>query len=270
MRIASFLTALLLGSAVPLAAQAARDSAFGPVPAALIEGRRLFESQCARCHGVGGAGGVAPALDRPRLRRAPTDEALVQVIVGGLPGTAMIGFWNFTTEEASQVAAYVRALGRRPPGVIPGDPVAGARLYAEPGRCGACHLLDGQGAGWAPDLSEVGLRLGAAQIRQSLTDPGAAQPISPLPSVHGPYPAFLAVEALTATGRLVRGTRVTEDDFTLVLREADGTLRSLDKTTLRRLRKIPGQSPMPSFAATFSAAELDDLVAYLASRRGAP
>ncbi|MBK6782050.1 MAG: c-type cytochrome [Gemmatimonadetes bacterium] len=270
MRTTPLLAALLLGSAAPLAAQAARDSAFGPVPRDIVEGRRLFESQCARCHGVGGTGGVAPALDRPRLRRASTDEALVQVILTGLPGTAMIGFWNFTAEEATQVAAYVRALGRRPPEVLPGDPAAGARLYAEPGRCGACHILDGQGAGWAPDLSEVGLRLNAAQLRQSLTDPGAAQPISPLPSVHGPYPAFLAVEALTPAGRLVRGTRVTEDDFTLVLREADGTLRSLDKATLRRLRKIPGQSPMPSFAATFTATELDDLVAYLAGRRGAP
>lgn len=268
MRSFPFLAALLLGSAAPLAAQ--RDSAFGPIGTDLSDGQRLFESQCSRCHGVAGTGGVAPALNRPRLRRAPTDAALQQVILGGVPGTAMIGFWNLSAEEAEQVARYVRHLGRRPPEVLPGDPERGRALYEGPGGCAACHILDGHGAGWAPDLSEAGLRLGSAQLRQSLLEPGAAQPISPLPSVHGPYPQFLAVEATTAAGTRYRGTRVSEDDFTLVLREADGRLRSLDKTRLRRLVKTPGQSPMPSYATVFTARELDDLVAFLASRRGAP
>ncbi|MDX2122616.1 MAG: c-type cytochrome [Gemmatimonadota bacterium] len=262
--------ALALASTAPLTAQEARDSAFGPIDAVPDDGQRLFESQCTRCHGVGGTGGVAPALNRPTLRRAPTDEALVQVILGGVPGTAMVAFWNLSADEAKSIALYIRALGRRPPEILPGDPALGQALYEGAGGCGACHVLDGQGAGWAPDLSDVGLRLSAAQLRQSLVEPGAAQPISPLPSVHGPYPAFLAVEATTTAGRVVRGTRVTEDDFTLVLRAADGTLHSLDKTRLRRLRKSPGQSPMPSYAGTFSADELDHLVAYLAGRKGAP
>ncbi len=268
MRTTGVLLAAVLGFSPPLAAQAiGRDSAFGPVSPDLVAGRRVFESQCARCHGAGGTGGVGPALDRPRLRRAPTDEALAQVIVGGIPGTAMIGFWNLTEQEAAQVAGYVRALGRRPPEVIPGDSARGAALYAGSGGCGSCHILDGVGAGWAPDLSDVGLRLGARQLRAALTDPGATQAISPLPSVHGPYPGWLVVEATTATGRVFRGTRVTEDDFTLVLREADGHLRSLDKTALRRLRKFPGQSPMPSYA-TLTPSALDDLIAFLASHRG--
>lgn len=257
-----FASLALLGAA-PLAAQTPTDTD-------LASGERLFESQCSRCHGVGGTGGVGPALNRPVLRRAPTDEQLAQVILAGVPGTAMVGFWNLSADEARQVAGYIRSLGRRPPEVIPGDAERGHALYEEPGRCGSCHILDGQGAGWAPDLSDVGLRLSAAQLRESLLDPGAAQPISPLPSVHGPYPAFLAVVATTRTGQVIRGTRVTEDDFTLVLREADGRLRSLDKSRLRRLQKIPGQSPMPSYASTMSADQLDDLIAYLASRRGTP
>ncbi len=254
-----FLLLFCLVSAPPLAAQSPSD---------LAAGERLFESQCSRCHGVHGTGGVGPALNRPKLRRAPTDPALVGVILGGVPGTAMVGFWNLSTEEATQVAAYIRALGRRPPEVVPGDPAAGREVYNGDGRCGSCHILAGQGAGWAPDLSDAGSRLSAAQLRESLLDPGAAQPISPLPSVHGPYPAFLAVEATTAAGRVIRGTRVTEDDFTIVIREGDGRLRSLEKTTLRSLRKIPGQSPMPSFANALSDTQLTDLIAYLAAQRG--
>ncbi len=263
MRPPFFPAALLLACAAPLAAQSAPDSA-------LAAGARLFESQCTRCHGVGGTGGVGPALNHPKLRRAPNDETLVQVILGGVPGTAMIGFWNLSADEATQVAAYIRSLGRRPPEVLPGDVASGRRLYEGPGKCGSCHILNGQGAGWAPDLSDAGLRLSAAQLRESLTDPGAAQPISPLPSVHGPYPAYLMIEATTAAGEVIHGTRVTEDDFTIVVRQISGRLRSLDKTKLRRLQKLPGQSPMPSFRETFTPAQLDDVVAYLAAERGEP
>ncbi len=267
MRFPIMLAALLL-TAPPLPAQAPPQSDPGPSAEDLTVGERLFESQCARCHGVGGTGGAGPALTRPRLRRAPTDAALVQVILGGVPGTAMLGFWNFSEEEAHQVAAYIRALGRRPPEQLPGDPLAGRLLYQERGQCGSCHILQGAGTGWAPDLSEVGLRLQAAQLRESLLQPAAQQPVMPLPSAHGPYPAYLLVEATLPGGRVVRGTRVTEDDFTLVVREANGRLRSLDKTGIRNLRKLFGESAMPSYAGSFSASELDDLVAYLASLRG--
>jgi putative heme-binding domain-containing protein len=269
MRTCTLFAALCLLGAAKVGAQAAFDS-ISPSPSDLVAGERLFESQCTRCHGVGATGGVGPALNRPRLRRAPTEEALVQVILGGVPGTAMMGFWNFSADEAKQVAAYLRWLGRRPPEVLPGDVTAGRALYEGKGKCGSCHILAGLGAGWAPDLTDAGLRLNAGQLRQSLLEPGAAQPISPLPSVHGPYPAFLAVEVTTAAGRLVRGTRVTEDDFTLVLRETEGRLRSFEKSALRWIRKIPGESPMPSYASILTEGELDDLVAYLASQRGEP
>ncbi len=263
MRLSLLLPAAWLVLAPPLQAQA-------PDSAALATGAMLFESQCTRCHGIGGTGGVGPALNRPKLRRAATDADLVKVILGGVPGTAMVGFWNLSEDEARVVALYIRALGQRPPEVLPGDVANGRRLYQERERCGQCHILAGEGAGWAPDLTDVGFRLSAAQLKQSLLDPGAAQPISALPSVHGPYPAFLAVEATARTGRHYLGTRVTEDDFTLVIRQGDGTLVSLEKTALTSLKKTPGSSPMPSYANRLTSAELDDLVAFLASQRGAP
>jgi putative heme-binding domain-containing protein len=243
-----------------------------PPPSAedLAAGERVFESQCVRCHGVQGTGGVGPTLTHPRLRRAPDDAALVSVIQNGVPGTAMVGFWNLADPEARQVAAYVRTLGRRPPEVVPGDPARGEAVYRGKGGCARCHILDGQGAGWAPDLSEVGLRLSAIGLRQSLVDPGALQPVSPLPAVHGPYPAFLAVVATTRTGQVIKGTRVTEDDFVIVVRDEKGRLHSLDKSALRHLEKIGGKSPMPSYANILSDTELQDLIAYLASRRGEP
>ena len=245
----------------PAAAQSLDDS---------VATARLFASQCGRCHGIDGTGGLGPSLRQPRLRRAPTDEALAQVILGGIPGTAMAGFWNLSEDEAHQLASYVRSLGRLPPEVVPGDSARGRRLYLGAGNCSTCHILGGVGSGWAPDLSDVGRRLNATFLRQALTAPGANQPVSPLPSVHGPYPAYLVVEATTADGATIHGTRVSEDDFTLVLRGDDGQLHSLDRTSLRRLEKLPGQSPMPNYGSVFGPAELDDLIAYLASLKGEP
>ncbi len=261
MRTSLVLAALLLASS-PLIAQ-------HPPADSIAAGRVLFESQCSRCHGVGGSGGVGPALNRPVLRRAATDDALAQIILAGIPGTAMVGFWNFSETDARQVTAYIRSLGRRPPEGLTGDAARGQRLYQTTGKCGSCHILGGAGSGWAPDLTDAGLRLSAAQIRQSLLEPGAAQPIAPLPSMHGPYPAFLAVEAVLSTGAVIRGFRVTEDDFTLVVRDGAGRLHSLDKQRLVRLTKRPGVSPMPSYGSVFTAAELEDVVAYLANQRGA-
>lgn len=253
---------LLLAGVVPLTAQTSPADS-------VAAGKVLFESQCSRCHGIGATGGVGPALNRPVLRRAKTDDEIVGVILGGVPGTAMVSFWNFSETDARQATAYIRSLGRRPPETLAGDPSRGQRLYQNQGRCGSCHILGGQGAGWAPDLTDAGLRLSPSQIREALMDPGASQPISPLPSVHGPYPAYLSVEATTATGAVIRGTRVTEDDFTLVVRDAAGKLHSLEKQQLKRLTKTPGLSPMPAYGSIFSATELDDVIAYLANQRGA-
>jgi putative heme-binding domain-containing protein len=263
MRASGLLALLALVSSSPLTAQ---DSAGAPRPTADAE--RLYVNNCARCHGVGGTGGLGPALRQPKLRRGPTDEAIVRLILNGIPGTAMVGFWNLSEDDARSLTAYVRALGRFPPEIVPGDPSNGRAIYLGSGKCGDCHILDGVGAGWAPDLTDVGRRLNAATLRQALEDPGSAQPVSPLPSVHGPYPRYLAIEATTATGRVVAGTRVAEDDFALVVRATDGRLVSLEKSTLRRLTKLPDRSPMPAYGNLLTATELQDLVAFLSSLKG--
>jgi mono/diheme cytochrome c family protein len=64
--------------------------------------------------------------------------------------------------------------------------------------------------------------------------------------------------------------RLHEDTFTIQLRDLAGRTYSFLKEDLRELHKDFGKSPMPSFRGVLTAAEMDDLVAYLASLRGNP
>ena len=52
----------------------------------LGHGERIYKAQCALCHGIDGAGGTGPSLQRPVLPRARDNKALYEVIRDGVEG----------------------------------------------------------------------------------------------------------------------------------------------------------------------------------------
>src|SRR5438132_7138138 len=115
------------------------------LPAELAAGKRIFEAQCAWCHGTGGSGGSGPNLQRTSLRHASTDASLVRIVRTGIPGTEMPNLAiSLTDRMAWQTAAYVRSLGRTAARPTSGDARRGADVYAKTG-CAACHVVDGIG-----------------------------------------------------------------------------------------------------------------------------
>jgi putative heme-binding domain-containing protein len=230
----------------------------------LARGQRLFESQCARCHGLKGTGGTGPGLNRARLRRAAGDQALFDLIKEGIPGTEMPATWQMADREIRQVAGYVRSLGRAEVPLLSGDPAKGKFVYVK-GDCSKCHAVRGQGGASGPDLTDVGSRRGAAHLRRVLLDPGSAKVLDS----YG-YIAFLNVQVVTRDGRVVQGLRVNEDSFTIQLRDAENRLHSFDKNELSETKREPDASTMPGYATTLSGSEIGDLVAYLSSLRGDP
>ncbi len=224
---------------------------------ALLRGRKLFDSHCARCHNMGGTGGEGPSLARPTLRHAADEEGLLKVIREGIEGTDMPGTWQISENEVRQIAAYVRSLGRVEPGPLSGDPTRGREVFEGASGCSGCHVVAGDGGAVGPDLSDVGLRRGAAFLRESLVSPGATVPRD-----------YLLVRAKPRGGEEVVGLRVNEDSFTIQLRDQAGRIHSLSKSELEDLEKGFGESLMPSYASELSARELEDLIAYLASLRG--
>ena len=221
------------------------------------QGKKIYVNQCALCHGIGGAGGKGPALNQPKLARADSEAALVGLIRAGVPNSEMPGFWQLNNKEVQQLVAYVRSLGQVQAAVLTGDASRGKALYETKGNCAACHVVRGVGGVAGPELTEIGARRSAAYLREALLDPGAAVPDD-----------YLVVRVTTADKQTMRGVRVNEDPFTIQLRDARQRFHSFRKAALTEIKKEFGVSLMPGYKDSFTTAELDDLVAYLASLRG--
>jgi cytochrome c oxidase cbb3-type subunit 3 len=238
------------------------------LPAAADEGERLFQQECAVCHGPRGEGDRGPALAVPRLARVADRAALLKLLRTGVEGTEMPAA-RLEPRELERIASWVERLGRRPVEAVPGDARRGQALYAGKGGCPACHAIQGRGGALGPDLTDIAARRGASYLRASLLTPEAA-----LPRGYMPYRGdvsltqnFLQVRVTTRTGRELTGVRVNEDTFSIQLRDATNAIFSFWKSELRELHKDWGKSPMPSYTDALDRQELDDLVAYLASLR---
>lgn len=231
----------------------------------LLNGQRLFRIHCARCHGMQGNGGEGPSLQRARLEHASDDDSLFDVINNGIQGTGMPGTWAPNDPEIWQIAGYVRSLGQLPDEPMPGDPEAGALIYAS-NACATCHISAGQGRGVGPELTEVGLRRNAEYLRRALTNPDADAPM--LDSrITGRINGFLTVRALASDGEY-EGLRVAEDEFSVQLRDLSGNIHSFEKNQLLRYERAFGHSLMPGYRTQLSAQDTEDLVSYLMSLKG--
>ena len=248
---------LLLLLLLPLTALAQARPAAPPGTSDLATGRRLFDAQCAWCHGNGGDGGTGPNL-HGRLRHATSLTSIVDIIINGIPGTDMPSFRLGLTERSSrQAATYVLSLSRTASRPGAGNAERGAAVYQSSG-CGSCHAVDGRGGILGPELTMIGARRGTVYLRESLVKPAASHP-----------PGYLVVRAVPNAGAEVRGIRVNEDVFSILIRDAGGNVHALQKADLARVDRELEATLMPSYESRLSPAQLDDLVAYLATLRGA-
>ncbi|MBV8818585.1 MAG: c-type cytochrome [Acidobacteriaceae bacterium] len=222
----------------------------------LTKGKKLFAGHCAPCHGIDGTGGRGANLAVPKLKRASTDDDIAELIKSGIPGTIMDGAWQLSDREVEAVVAYVRSLGRAAVVALPGEAERGRKVYRKSG-CAGCHVIQGEGTGFGPELTVIGAQRSAAYLREAILDPAATIPQD-----------FLMVRVQPRDGLEVTGLRVNEDSFSIQIKDSNNQYHSFRKTELASLDKETKQSAMPSYAKTLSSAEVDDLVAYLASLRG--
>ena len=242
-----------------LAAQgASQDHQNQYSPIDIETGSRLYAGQCALCHGPNGELVAGVDLRRGRFRRALSDEQIGRVIRTGIPDAGMPGF-ALQPSEVDGLVAFIRAgFDVNATAVRVGNAAPGQSLFEGKGRCGTCHRVNGKGPRVAPELSDIGATRSPSALQRSVVDPTSAM-----------LPINRPVRAVTRDGRTFRGRRLNEDSYTVQLIDDQERLVSLVKADLREY-EIGASSPMPSFAKTFSADELADLVAYLVSLKVAP
>ena len=223
------------------------------------DGKKLFDGLCQECHGANGVGDEAPALNHPL---GTDDGTLRRIIRDGIPERGMPRVRRMTEEEVTVLTAYVRSLGAGAPTRVAGNAEHGRVLYQRL-DCGSCHVIDGQGGGFGPELSRIGQRRAPGWLRQALLEPGRLRSKGIQGILQNGFAEYLPVSVVEKNGSEVRGVRVNEDSFTIQLRDASGALYSFRKSDVTNIDKQPGRSLMPSYRDRLNPGETDDLVAYL-------
>jgi putative heme-binding domain-containing protein len=223
------------------------------MPPDAASGARRYMSACVVCHGLDGNEVEGVNLARGEFRRAESDEDLVNIIINGIPGTAMPPN-NISLTRAGLIVAYLRYLTARPP--LTGDAERGRVLVEGKGGCLRCHRIQGVGSRVGPDLTDVGLARHHPELELALLEPDAEV-----------RPENRFVRVVTQDGSAMTGRLLNHDAFTVQMFSAHKGLVSLDKSALREFAFVE-KSPMPSMRGRLTDEETADVVSYLASLRG--
>lgn len=184
-------------------------------PAAVARGKRLFESNCAFCHGTDGTGGNGgPDLLRSVLvNHDEKGELIVPVIRQGVAGKGMPKF-TLTGTQVSDLVAFLHQRNRdarlrftyKIPNVAVGDAAAG-KVYFE-SHCASCHSRAG-------DLAAIVARYPADELQQRWLYPPTGS---------------IDVTLTLASGQKYSGKVKHLDEFDVLLYDEQGTYRSFALT----------------------------------------
>jgi len=218
------------------------------------EAAATFAGVCASCHGLDGRGGERgpDIVTQPDVLRK-TDAELIKTLRDGKTAAGMPSFASQGTTRLSALVAHLRMLQGGSKGApLPGDAARGRALFYGAARCSQCHMVDGQGGFYGPDLTAYAARISADEVRAAILDPNKDL---------DPRRGLVKVD-LTDSTALV-GLLRNQDNFSLQLQTPDGVFHLLNKSDIRSL-SYKGTSAMPSdYGAILSPEELNDLVSYL-------
>jgi len=182
-------------------------------------GQTRFASQCGFCHGRDAAGGeTGPDLTRSTLVAEDSQgDKIGPVVRAGRVDKGMPAF-ELSDAEISAVVAFIHDQkaktdtvdgGRRTVDVSDldgGNAEAGKAYFNGPGNCAKCHSPTG-------DLAGIGSRFQGLPLLQKMLNPSGVRP--------APAPAQVAV--VLASGEKVFGALVSQDEFSVTLKDASGT-----------------------------------------------
>ncbi len=112
------------------------------------EGKKIYQKDCAMCHGEEGNGGIGPGLNRQSLLTSADNTFLYRTITTGRANTAMPSWSDNSAREIADLLKYIRhwqtqSVQSRSIQLIPGNETRGDSLYHY--LCSRCHGTTGSG-----------------------------------------------------------------------------------------------------------------------------
>lgn len=228
--------------------------------AASSNGKQIFASNCAACHGLDGKGSErAPNIADGAEVRAMSRAQVFRIIQNGIPSTGMPGSHTLSSVQIDALVTHLRSLGSAKIAIqqLPGNPEVGKTLFNEKAECSHCHMLAGKGGFIASDLSEYGRIHSAEEIRSAIA--------GTVDSRSGP------VRAATVTlrsGETYVGRVRNEDNFSIQMQTLDGAFHLLSRRDVASFEYDPKPMMPSDYKSTLTSKEIDDLVSYLMSAAG--
>ena len=135
--------------------------------------------------------------------------------------------------------------------------VANGKALITSSKCLDCHRIGETGSRLGPDLSEVGDRLSAEQLRRAILSPDEEV-----------TPDNRFVRIVTKDGAtVIVGKLINQDAFSIQLMNQAEQLKSYQRSDLREI-EIQEKGLMPAYDK-LTAQQVADLVGYLQSLKGA-
>ncbi len=221
---------------------------------AVAEGRPIFESMCAACHGLDGRGGErGPDVATRQQAIQLSDRELLEVMQTGRPAAGMPPFNSLGATKLTTLLAYLRSLqGKSETDALPGDPSRGKLLFFGRARCAECHMVQGEGGFLGNDLSSYGATFSSVEIRSNI-----------LRASDNPVRANKIVLVTMRDAQKFTGVIRNEDNFSIQLQSLNGSFHFLDRSEVTQLDFLPGTIMPGDYRTTLKPAQLDDLVSFL-------
>ena len=238
-------------------------------PAAIEEGRQIYNKACTVCHGLDGAAGeIGPALGlegRRSALRSPSE--IFDAIKNGIPATGMPPAPDLSEQDVWKVTAYIQALrGTAIDAPAAGNVAGGEAIFWGKGECGTCHMVRGRGGIIGPELTAIADLRKTASIVDALTndryrvhgDGGA------IPRKLEPPNDYRVVRVTLPDGRVMRGVLKNENSVSMqILGVDDSRLHLLDRRTLRDIQYEKARLMPSDYRTRLSPQEFQDVTAFL-------
>jgi cytochrome c oxidase cbb3-type subunit III len=249
------------------AAQAPRLTSFPVRPKApqdvLDRGKGTFGVSCAFCHGSDAGGGeVGPNLKRSTVVLDDQHGELIEPIVHGGRQAQGMPRIELTNEQISDIADWLHSLpvtARTDPNAENINIVVGK---AEPGKvvfdktCASCHSVTG-------DLKAYSTKFDNPKaLQQWWMMPGSGSRGGPLKAPPGLHLPSTTATVTMKDGKKIEGTLLRMDDYTARVQLADGTVRTIDRSSAKVDVHDPLQ-PHKDMLKKISDKDIHDVTAYL-------